>query len=593
MLVGCIYRSPSGDERPKTEELIALMKHACNVGYSHLLLCGDFNMPHIDWEIGFSADPDNHVSHDLIEAVQECGLYQHVTQPTRYRVGNTPSVLDLIMTNEEGMVQALESHPGLGNSDHVILRFVLACYTQSIVSGKNHLNYNRGDYDKLNEMISSHDWEVSAPGDIEVNYTRFLNSLEHLTRRCVPHARLKCKKRNIYMNVAALRLRKKKRLLWQQYARSRDVIDYARFKRVRNDLRQTSRKLRQQFEEGLVRDLGKNPKPFWRYANSRLKTKSRVEDLKDADGVVVSDCQEKATLLNRFFCSVFTSEAVERVPMFPRRYTGPDLEEVEVTVAEVERRLAGLRPFGAPGPDGVHPRMLKETARSLAAPLAKLFQQSLGSGRLPSDWKLGQIVPIHKKGSKQLPSNYRPVSLTSVFCKLLESIVRDAVMTHLTDHELLNDAQHGFRPRRSCASQLLTALDDWTRRLENGEQVDVAYLDFSKAFDSVPHRRLLQKLWAYGIGGRLLEWIEDFLIGRQQRVVVDDTPSSWEPVRSGVPQGSVLGPLLFVLYVNDLPEVVRCKAMLFADDTKIFFSSNDVGSCRTVWMRRRVGPSTG
>ena len=243
---------------------------------------------------------------------------------------------------------------------------------------------------------------------------------------------------------------------------------------------------------------------------------------------------------------------------------------MDVSPEVVEGKLKVLRPSSSPGPDGIHPRVLVETAHSVAAPLSQLFRESLLTGELPSDWKLGEIVPIFKKGCKQAPANYRPVSLTAVPCKVLESLVRDRIMDHMIKSGQLHDAQHGFRPKRSCATQLLATLDDWTRAIEQGDSVDAIYLDFSKAFDTVPHRRLLRKLQAIGIRGSLLRWIEGFLTDRKQRVALNGVKSSWAPVASGVPQGSVLGPLLFVAYVNDLPDAVNCGVQMFADDTKIY-----------------------
>ena len=182
------------------------------------------------------------------------------------------------------------------------------------------------------------------------------------------------------------------------------------------------------------------------------------------------------------------------------------------------------------------------------------------------------VVPVHKKGSKQTPGNYRPISLTSIPCKIMESLIRDELMEFLSLTGQLSRHQHGFRPRRSCSSQLLEVLEDWCKIIEQGDPVDVVYLDFRKAFDAVPHSRLLRKLHGYGVAGKLLRWIEAFLSGRKQKVVVNGSHSDLVPVKSGVPQGSVLGPLLFLLYVNDIPSVVDCTAKMFADDTKVYSS---------------------
>ena len=185
---------------------------------------------------------------------------------------------------------------------------------------------------------------------------------------------------------------------------------------------------------------------------------------------------------------------------------------------------------------------------------------------------MDEIVPIYKKGNKQSPANYRPVTLTAVPCKVLESLIRDQLFDYLSETNQLNDAQHGFRRKRSCCTQLLETLEEWTSMLEQGDPVDALYLDFSKAFNSVPHQRLLLKLYACGVRGKLLDWVKAFLTGRRQRVTVCGAKSDWAEVTSGVPQGTVLGPLLFVVFVNDLPGEVLSSVKIFADDTKIYRS---------------------
>ena len=179
------------------------------------------------------------------------------------------------------------------------------------------------------------------------------------------------------------------------------------------------------------------------------------------------------------------------------------------------------------------------------------------------------MTPVYKKGGCSCPNNYRPITLTSVVGKILESIIRDHVFDHLISHNLLSPQQHGFVPGKSCVSQLITAMDRWTQAYDSGYNTDIIYFDFSKAFDTVPHLRLLHKLEVYGIKDKLLMWFKNFLVGRQQCVVLNNIQSSWSIVTSGVPQGSVLGPLLFTIFVNDIPHIVRSDIYLFADDIKL------------------------
>ena len=245
-----------------------------------------------------------------------------------------------------------------------------------------------------------------------------------------------------------------------------------------------------------------------------------------------------------------------------------DLEE------EVKKQLKALKTGKAAGLDGIPAILLVETAEQLALPISIIFQKSLDEGSIPDDWRKASISPIFKKGSRSSANNYRPVSLTSILCKTMETLIRTKIMEHLQSNSLICPQQHGFTPGRSCVTQLLDTLDCWTQILDQGGSVDAVYMDFRKAFDSVPYRRLLLKIEAHGIQGNVHKWIEDFLTNRTQSVRVNGTTSQEVPVTSGIPQGSVLGPLLFVIYINDLPQHVTNEVRIFADDTKVFTQSD-------------------
>mgnify|MGYP000403395009 CR=1 FL=1 len=337
-------------------------------------------------------------------------------------------------------------------------------------------------------------------------------------------------------------------------------------------MRALTRKLQKDFEKKLAREIKINPKAFWRYTNSKLKTRTKIGNLLNEDGSITTTSKEKADVLNKFFSSVFTEEATQNIPTLAPQYDGLPLDDIDIQSDTIKKKLLELKISKAAGPDGWHPRVLNELAAQLCEPLSILLRKSLDSGQLPDIWKMAHVVPIHKKGSRSVAGNYRPVSLTAIIAKVFESLIRDALVTHMMDNGLFADEQHGFVPGRSCMTQLLLVMEEWTKILENGTPLDVIYLDFRKAFDSVPHQRLIKKLQAYGIKGKLLDWITGFLTGRRQRVIVDGHLSDWAQVTSGIPQGSVLGPILFVIFINDMPSSITSICKLFADDAKVYRS---------------------
>nr|VZI08040.1 unnamed protein product [Spirometra erinaceieuropaei] len=248
----------------------------------------------------------------------------------------------------------------------------------------------------------------------------------------------------------------------------------------------------------------------------------------------------------------------------------PPLETVQFTEGMVLTELLRLKESKSPGPDKIPAKTLKELAGELSKPLSMLFHTSFETGYLPPDWKSAWITPLYKGGSRVSANNYRPVSLTSICCKIMEKIIKQQLMQFLEQNHLLSDSQHGFRKGRSCVTNLLYCLEHWTRAVDRGDMVHAIYIDFKKAFDSVPHHRLLYKLSRAGVRGKLLMWIRSFLIGRSQAVHVGDQQSSEVAVKSGVPQGSVLGPTLFLVYVKDCANEVNCDVAMFADDIKIW-----------------------
>ncbi|KAF2354344.1 Reverse transcriptase domain [Trinorchestia longiramus] len=303
--------------------------------------------------------------------------------------------------------------------------------------------------------------------------------------------------------------------------------------------------------------------------NDRRLKRDTIGPLIDSEGSTQTNNKSKAKILNTCFTSVFTHEDLSEIPQPHVLNTQKILSDGIFTVEEVEEQLSILNPYKSTGPDGLGPRKLKETAEVISEPLTNIFNRSLETGIVPDDWKRANVTPIFKKGNKQIPNNYRPISLTSVISKTIERLLKVRITKHLNDQNLINDTQHGFREKRSCLTNLLDFFGEVNRKSDSTKAVDLVYLDFQKAFDKVPHERLMAKVEAHGIRGNYSRWIRNWLTGRTQRVVINDETSDPALVTSGVPQESVLGPLLFIIYINDLDVGIISKINKFADDAKL------------------------
>ena len=335
----------------------------------------------------------------------------------------------------------------------------------------------------------------------------------------------------------AIKLKEKYHRVWMD-AKKRGECDPAKeqYTMARNKVK-TLRKAKRRFQRGIALEAKSNPKGFWSHTRRYLKPKSGVASLladpKDKDSMKFDDV-DKAAILLKQFSSVFTQEASARIPGIEKR-TEKVVKDLHITEDMVLKELKSINKNKSCGPDQLHPRLLIELLDHIAAPVTRLFNSTLKTGVLPVDWKRAFITPISKKGSRHLPENYRPISLTAILYKIVERFVQDQVVTHLLEEKLLSNKQYGFIAGRSTITQLLLYL--LHKKVANGDVVESIYLDFSKAFDTVPHRKMLGKLEAYGIRGNSLSWIKGFLYDRTQEVVVNGTKSEPASVISGIPTG--------------------------------------------------------
>ena len=557
----CIFYRPPSSSSSIFDNLFSYLDFINVCSLNNFILLGDFN-------VNFD-NPCHPMYSSLCNLTTLYCLYQSVTGPTHVHHDGSESTIDLVFVSESSLLNTCDTIPPLSNSDH---RGILMEISRKIVKaektqGRLIWRYGYADWDKACDLINQFDWDSILSENVELSWKLWHKQFMSIMAQSIPNRVIPTRRNLPWLNRGIIKSMKKRNQLFKKAKRTGN---FHHFKLARNRTVAQLRLAKRRYFQALN---PKDPKKFWKAIKFLNKSKQSIPTL-SLDGRVANSEVDKANLLNSYFSSCFNrSHPPVQYQSTPAGLTSTCPEEFLCSEPEVYDFLAALDTTKASGPDGLSARMLKCTAPNIAPSLTKLFNLSISTGTIPLSWKKSLIVPIPKCQELSSPCNYRPVSLLPIVSKILERHIYMLLMDHLNHSHPLSALQWGFLEGRSTVTALLHLTDQWLQALEEGLDICAVFFDFRKAFDSVPHLPLMDKIRSLDLHETISRWINNYLANRTQVVAVNGSESSVASVLSGVPQGSVLGPLLFLIYIDDLPGVVQnflSKVNLFADDILLY-----------------------
>ncbi len=573
LYLGAFYRPPDNKLdglEALNNSLNIIMEKTRNNTNSTVIVGGDFNAPDINWSTStVDLETRRKPLHERLLAItNDHHLTQLQLEPTREN-----NILDLFLTNKPGCVKNIATLPGISDHTGIILTDCDIRPTYIKSKPRQVPMFSRANWDAMKQetLKFQEEFVTSCPDkDINTAWSDFKSHIDTIISKHVPSKTTSKRYTPPWLTGPLKRMCAKEHRIHNRYQKTGKAKFKVRARKLKRENEKAIKKAHWEYVNNILTEslVSNNSKPFWKYIKSKRQENIGIAPLLK-DGKLHSDSTEKANILNTQFQSVFTQDDGSLIPRLQGE-SYPDIDNLTITTPGVQKLLEKINPQKASGPDNIPDRVLKELAPEIAPCLTAIFNKSLDTGQLPDTWTQANVTPIYKKGNKHAAENYRPVSLTCICAKLMEHIICHHIANHLEANSILTPYQHGFRQQRSCETQLLSTVHDLMRFRDQNLQTDVAVLDFSKAFDTVPHRSLLGKLEHYGIKGNIHLWITNFLTTRKQCVLVEGAQSDNINVDSGVPQGTVLGPILFLLHINDLPDNVSSRVRLFADDCLLY-----------------------
>ena len=602
VFISIIYRQPDNSSKghPSTNRELSEVLNKLNETLTNLpsptpdiIIMGDFNLPHVlpgTWKNGLTKpgisneNDESKMISSIQNIVDEYFLEQLIDLPT-HEDGN---ILDLIFTNNMEMLHSFSCDETINSDHHLVNCKSNYIYKQSDTQTHfqtapesfEDLNFFSDDvnWDKISEELSAYNWDKELP-ICDTHATMIDKFCEICYKICKKYVPAKKPKNS---HNSKLKIPRHRRNLMRRRTKIKKQMKQKRIRtrrrtKLKHELIEIEMALQSDYcsqrkkqEEQAVSAIKNNSKHFFSYAKKFSTTRQGIGPLTGPNSEPVSCPQKMAEMLSNQYASVWTTPSdtkTDKIHIDPHK---PTLTDIDFTPQNFETAIDELSNNASPGPDKYPAILLKKCKSCLSYPIFLIWRKSLDTTEINHRQKSANIIPIHKGGSKGIPKNYRPIALTSHLIKIFEKVVRNAIVSYLEKYNLFNATQHGFRFGRSCLSQLLDHYDRITKLMEEGHDVDIIYVDFAKAFDKVDINITMNKIHALGITGRLADWIHCFLTQRTQQVVVNSAKSSAREVISGVPQGSVLGPLIFLILIGDIDKNIATAFLSsFADDTRI------------------------
>ena len=568
-------------------------KRAVKHDDAEIQMMGDLNLPYVNWktkEINRAGLLTSEVvcAKSLLNFMDTHFLNQVVTENTR----KDKSILDLVITNNVQSIHNVYVEK-TQLSDHDIVWTQLSYRDlMTITSNPNHepdspldnLNLIKADWNEIRKDLAKINWKEDLEDKSVDEINAYIN--DQIIQSCtnhsptrrpnsvhkpyIPHNRrslLKIRRRlNHKINVCKYLLTNVPEGKLDRLNKKKADIEI----KIRDAIKEEAI----QKEKKVIEKIKSNPRAFYTYSKSKSKTFTSIGPLLDNSHKLQSDPRVMSNILQHQYQKVFSNpDSGDTNQPMPDTSHIPQFDDIKITEQDVISAINEISLYSAPGPDKIPAILIKECKNEIAPALTILWQKSIDQGEIPSELLKQTIIPIYKKDNKSLASNYRPISLTSHLIKVFERVLRDKLIAHLESNNLITQHQHGFRSNRSTVTQLLDHINSILEILERNENADIVYLDMAKAFDTVNHKILLHKLEQMKVSGKILTWIKMFLTKRSQQVVVNKQKSDSAHVTSGVPQGTVLGPALFIIYINNITDFVKSSIIkLFADDSKLIAS---------------------